>query len=250
MPGRRQGIYREWRVGVIVGGLSAEREVSLMTGREVVKALRGRGYQVISVEAKGDLPLRLCRHRVEVVFNALHGKMGEDGCVQGLLEVMGLPYTGSGVTASALSMDKVLAKDLFVRKGISTPPYQVLQKTHGPAEVRLSLPLVVKPRSEGSTLGVTIVRRKKDLSLALARAFRFGPTCLVERYIAGKEIAVGVLDGRALGGNRDSAVEGLLRFQDEVYLGTGPASVPGPFEEAGLSPSHAGRRRGLCGPRV
>ena len=85
MPGRRQGIYREWRVGVIVGGLSAEREVSLMTGREVVKALRGRGYQVISVEAKGDLPLRLCRHRVEVVFNALHGKMGEDGCVQGLL---------------------------------------------------------------------------------------------------------------------------------------------------------------------
>ena len=136
MPGRRQGIYREWRVGVIVGGLSAEREVSLMTGREVVKALRGRGYQVISVEAKRDLPLRLCRHRVEVVFNALHGKMGEDGCVQGLLEVMGLPYTGSGVTASALSMDKVSAKGLFVRKGISTPPYQVLQKGHGPAEVR------------------------------------------------------------------------------------------------------------------
>ena len=231
MPGRGQGIYREWRVGVIVGGLSAEREVSLMTGREVVKALRGRGYQVISVEAKGDLPLRLCRHRVEVVFNALHGKMGEDGCVQGLLEVMGLPYTGSGVTASALSMDKVLAKDLFVRKGISTPPYQVLHKRHGPAEVRLSLPLVVKPRSEGSTLGVTIVRRKKDLSLALARAFRFGPTCLVERYIAGKEIAVGVLDGRALGAIEIRPLKGFYDFKTKYTSGLARHLYPAPLKK-------------------
>lgn len=231
MPGRREGIYRDRRVGVIVGGLSAEREVSRVTGREVVKALRERGYQVISIEAKRDLPLRLCRHRVEVVFNALHGKMGEDGCVQGLLEVMGIPYTGSGVTASALSMDKISSKELFVRKGIPTPPYQVMQKRPGPTEVRLSLPLVVKPRSEGSTLGVTIVRRKKDLAPALARAFRFDPTCLVERYIAGKEIAVGVLDGRAIGAIEIQPLRGFYDYKTKYTSGLARHLYPAPLKK-------------------
>ena len=230
MPGKRQGIYRDWRVGVIVGGLSAEREVSLVTGREVVKALRRRGYQVVSIEAKRNLPQRLRRHGVKVVFNALHGKIGEDGCVQGLLEVMGIPYTGSGVTASALSMDKVVAKELFMRKGIPTPPYQVLQRGHGHTEVRLSLPFVVKPRAEGSTLGVTIVRRKKDLPPALARAFRFDAACLVERYIAGKEIAVGVLDGRALGAIEIQPLKGFYDYKTKYTSGMARHLYPAPLK--------------------
>lgn len=230
MPGKRQGIYRDRRIGVIGGGLSLEREVSLVTGREVVKALRRRGYKVISIDVRRDLPQRLRRHSVEVVFNALHGKIGEDGCVQGLLEVMGIPYTGSGVTASALSMDKVIAKELFMRVGIPTPPYQVLQRGHGHSEVRLSLPLVVKPRAEGSTLGVTIVRRKKDLPTALARAFRFDPTCLVERYIGGKEIAVGLLDGRALGAIEIQPLKGFYDFKTKYTSGMARHLYPAPLK--------------------
>ncbi|MEE8074701.1 MAG: D-alanine--D-alanine ligase [Candidatus Binatia bacterium] len=230
MPGKRQGIYRDRRIGVIGGGLSLEREVSLVTGREVVKALRRRGYKVISIDARRDLPQRLRRHSVEVVFNAMHGKIGEDGCVQGLLEVMGIPYTGSGVTASALSMDKVIAKELFMRKGIPTPPYQVLKRGHGYSEVRLSLPLVVKPRAEGSTLGVTIVRRKKDLPIALARAFRFDPTCLVERYIGGKEIAVGLLDGRALGAIEIQPLKGFYDFKTKYTSGMARHLYPAPLK--------------------
>ncbi|MFQ5541457.1 MAG: D-alanine--D-alanine ligase [Candidatus Binatia bacterium] len=230
MPGKGQGIYRNRRIGVIVGGLSLERKVSLVTGREVVKALRRRGYQVVSIDAKRNLPLRLRRHRVEVVFNALHGKIGEDGCVQGLLEVMGIPYTGSGVTASALSMDKVIAKELFMRKGITTPPYQVLQRGCGHSKIRLSLPLVVKPRAEGSTLGVTIVRRKKDLAPALGRAFRFDPTCLVERYIAGKEIAVGVLNGKALGAIEIQPLKGFYDFKTKYTSGMARHLYPAPLK--------------------
>jgi D-alanine-D-alanine ligase len=179
--------------------MSAEKEISRVTGRGVVKALRERGYSVIPIQVNKDLAQRLRKHRVEVVFNALHGKIGEDGCVQGLLEVMGIPYTGSGVAASAVSMDKILAKELFVRKGVPTPSYQVLHRRQGPEAVRMAPPLVVKPKGEGSTLGVTIVRGKKDLAPAFRRAFRFDSSCLVERYIPGKEVAVGVLNGKALG---------------------------------------------------
>ncbi|MFQ5851356.1 MAG: D-alanine--D-alanine ligase [Candidatus Binatia bacterium] len=229
MPGFRQGLYRDRRVGVLLGGFSAEREISRVTGREVIRALKERGYRVIPIEVKRDLPLRLRQHRVEVVFNALHGKMGEDGCVQGLLEVIGIPYTGSGVTASALSMDKVLAKDLFRRRGIPTPPYQVLHRGHGPAEVRLSLPLVVKPRAEGSTLGVSIVRRRRDLTRAFSRAFKFDSTCLLERYIPGKEIAVGILNGRALGTIEIQPVKGFYDFKTKYTSGLARHLYPAPL---------------------
>jgi D-alanine-D-alanine ligase len=107
------GRYRKRRVGVLFGGFSKEKEISRVTGREVVKALRHKGYRVIPISVGNDLPLQLRKNKIDVVFNALHGKIGEDGCVQGLLEVMRIPYTGSGVTASALSMDKVLSKEIF-----------------------------------------------------------------------------------------------------------------------------------------
>ncbi len=219
IAGSKRGIFRNKKIGVILGGPSAEREISRTSGREVVKALRMKGYRVTPIEVKEDLAVRLRKQRVGVVFNALHGKIGEDGGVQGLMEVMGLPYTGSGVTASALSMDKVFSKELFMRKGIPTPPYKVWTKGQKWTDVDLSLPLVVKPRNEGSTLGVTIVRRRKELGGAFAKAFKFDPTCLVESYIAGKEVAVGILNGRALGAIEIQPTKGFYDYRTKYTPG-------------------------------
>lgn len=227
-----QGIYRNRRVGVLLGGLSREREISLVTGKEVVKALRQKGYRVTPIEVRRDLPLRLRKHRIEVVFNALHGKIGEDGCVQGLLEVMGIPYTGSGVAASALGMDKVFAKELFMRKRVPTSPYQVLGRGQGTGKVRLRLPVVVKPRAEGSTLGVTIVRRRRDLGRALAEAFKFDATCLVERYIPGREVAVGIVDGKALGAIEIQPLKGFYDFRTKYTAGMARHLYPAPLGRA------------------
>ena len=212
-------IFRNRKVGVILGGPSAEREISRTSGREVVKALRMKGYRVTPIEVREDLAVRLRKQKVGVVFNALHGKIGEDGGVQGLLEVMGIPYTGSGILASALSMDKVLAKELFMRKGIPTPPYKVWTKGQRPKNVGLPLPLVVKPRSEGSTLGVTIVQRRKELSRAFAKALKFDPTCLVEKYIPGREVAVGILNGRALGAIEIQPKKGFYDYNTKYTPG-------------------------------
>lgn len=203
-----------------------------MTGKEVVKALRQKGYRVVPIEVDRDLPLRLRRQRIDVVFNGLHGKIGEDGCVQGLLEVMRLPYTGSGVTSSALCMDKIIAKEIFIRRGVPTPPYQVLAAHDGarkPDKLRLALPVVVKPRAEGSTLGVTIVRRRRQLGAALSRAFRFDSTCLVERYIPGSEIAVAVLDGRALGAIEIRPLKGFYDYKTKYTPGMARHIYPAPI---------------------
>lgn len=227
-----QGVYRNRRVGVLLGGFSAEREISLVTGKAVVKSLRQKRYRVTSIEVRRDLPLLLRKHRIEVVFNALHGKIGEDGCVQGLLEVMGIPYTGSGVVASALGMDKVLAKELFMRRRVPTPRYQVLRQGHGNEEVKLRLPVVVKPRAEGSTLGVTIVRHRRDLPRGLAQAFKFDRTCLVERYIPGKEVAVGVLNGKALGAIEIQPLKGFYDFRTKYTAGMARHLYPAPLGRA------------------
>ncbi len=188
-----------------------------------------KGYRVTAIEARRDLALRLRKQKVGVVFNALHGKIGEDGAVQGLLEVMGIPYTGSGVTASALSMDKVLAKELFMRRGIPTPPYRVVTRGERRPKNGLSLPVVVKPRSEGSTLGVTIVRKSGELGKAFARALRFDPTCLVEKYIPGREIAVGLLNGRALGAIEIRPKKGFYDYRTKYTPGMADHLYPAPL---------------------
>ncbi len=223
--------HRTRRVGVLYGGPSAEREVSLVSGKEVADALRQRGYRGVSlIDVGRDLPGQLRRRRIEVVFNALHGKIGEDGCVQGLLEVMGIPYTGSGVTASALCMDKVLTKQVLVRNRIPTPPYQVVSGD-GRGVPKLRLPAVVKPRAEGSSIGVTIVRRRKDLDRALRAACRSDRDALVEQYVAGKEITVGLLNGEALGVTEIRPAKGFYDFKTKYTSGMAshifPAPLPG-----------------------
>ena len=195
-----RGRGRARRVAVLVGGLSAEREISVRSGRAVVEALSARGYRPVVVRAGRDLAARLARVRPDVVFNALHGRYGEDGCVQGLLELMAIPYTGAGVLASAVAMDKALAKTLWRAHRLPTPAWVVVEPGAPlPARLPAPLPLVVKPNSEGSSNGVSIVRRRGDLAAAVRRARRFDRRVLIERYVPGCEVTVGILGGRALG---------------------------------------------------
>ena len=228
----RSGFWRSRRVGVLLGGPSAEREVSLVSGRQVTGALRRQGYRaVFPIDAGPDLPAQLRKHRIEVVFNALHGKMGEDGCVQGLLEVMGLPYTGSGVAASALCMDKVLAKQVLARNRIPTPDYEVVTG-EGPEPSKLPLPVVVKPRAEGSSIGVAVVRRPEDLAPAVREARRFDGDVIVERYVAGREITVGLLHGEALGATEIRPHEDFYDYRSKYTSGMAEHVFPAPLPEA------------------
>jgi D-alanine-D-alanine ligase len=188
------------RIGVLMGGTSAEREVSLRSGNSVFKALKGLGYDVRAIDVGPDVCSALVREGIEVAFLALHGGHGEDGSMQGLLEVMGIPYTGSGVLGSALAMDKLASKKIFSFHGILVPRFEVLNGTRASSRGSVSLPLVVKPAREGSSIGVSIVRDEAEFGEALRTALSFSGLALVEEYIEGKEVHVGILSDRVLGG--------------------------------------------------
>ncbi len=188
-------------VGVLLGGISAEREISLRTGRAVLNALQGAGYRAVAIDAGRDLPARLAESGVEIAFIALHGRFGEDGTVQGLLEVIGIPYTGSGVQASATAMDKVTTKKILLHHELPTPAFAVYRR----GEDRTALlercrhfPLVVKPAREGSTIGISIVRDRAELEAGLEDAARHDDLILVEDFIQGAEVTAAILDGEAL----------------------------------------------------
>jgi len=193
------------RVGVLMGGWGAEREVSLQTGAGVAAALEHRGHDVVRIvweKGGSGLDELLRTARVDVAFLALHGRGGEDGCVQGLLELMGIPYTGSGVLASALAMDKLKAKEMFRLHNVPTPPYYVatradvplLEEMHG----SFGFPAIVKPRREGSSIGLAKVASLAELSDAIELALEFDEHALVERFVRATEVHVGLLDGRVL----------------------------------------------------
>jgi D-alanine-D-alanine ligase len=200
------------RVGVIMGGPSAERDVSLNSGRGILAALQKKGYDAVAVDWKGfadDLGGHLRRERVDVAWIALHGTFGEDGCVQGLLECHGIPYTGSGVLASALAMDKVATRRIFDQESIESPRWR---RYHGPADVaRIGFPLVVKPSCEGSSVGVSIVKDPSQLQAARDAAQKLHGVVLLEEYVKGREINVGVLDDEALG---DVEIRPATEFYD------------------------------------
>ncbi len=193
------------RVGVLYGGTSPERDISLRTGKAVLAALLGKGHDVEAIDVGPDLPRRLIDTRVGVAFVCLHGKLGEDGSVQGLLEVMRIPYTHSGVLASSVSMDKVATKRFYEHAELPTPAWTVVQARDdaraGSAFADVELPVglpppwVVKPANAGSTLGITVVQRadRTEYVAALQAAARYDQTILVERFVAGTEITVAVL---------------------------------------------------------
>jgi D-alanine-D-alanine ligase len=208
--------FKGKRIGVLMGGMSAEREVSLMSGQAIGNALRELGYEARLVEADQWLAQRLGEEKIDVAFIGLHGRLGEDGAVQGLLEMMRIPYTGSGVLASALAMDKVVSRQLFILKGLPVPRHRVFAAGDiGEFDIHdlpFPLPMVVKPSQEGSSVGVTIVAKEEEISRAMEIAFEFGPEILIEEYIRGREIQVGILDDAPLG-----AIEIVPRVQFYSY---------------------------------
>ncbi len=188
------------RIGVLMGGGSAERPVSLKTGKAIYEVLRGKKYNVVQIDVDPSLPWQLRSKRVEMAFLALHGPGDEDGNVQGLLEVLRIPYTGSGVLASALAMDKPMTKRLLKTHGVPVPEGRILSRTKKPPTPPSDscFPFVVKPVAQGSTIGVSIVRRRSEWAAALRRAFRQGDEIFVETYVPGRELAMSVVDGELL----------------------------------------------------
>jgi D-alanine-D-alanine ligase len=187
-------------LGVLMGGTSAEREVSLRSGTAIYKALKRLGYNVVDIDAGPDICNELYKKKVELVFLALHGGHGENGSVQGMLEVLGLSYTGSGVLASALAMDKEASKKIFLYHKIPVPPFVVLSKEHGAKSLEFDLPWVVKPATEGSSVGVSLVKSETGFKQAVETAFSYSSRAIVEKYIEGKEIHIGILNDKVLGG--------------------------------------------------
>ena len=219
------------RIGVVMGGVTGEREVSLRSGSAIAAALQSRGFAAQAVVVSELVVEELLAARLEAAFLALHGGWGEDGRIQALCELLGVSYTGSGVLASALAMNKESAKALFKVHGIPTPRHcraesaeQIWKEMPG------TLPLVIKPVAEGSSLGVSVVERKAELEQALAAARGFGPHCLAEEYIAGRELTVGVLDGEALGVVEMIPREGFYDYRAKYQKGEtdyqAPADLP------------------------
>jgi len=185
-------------VALLAGGKSAEREVSLKSGEQVFQALDKSRYEVLRYDPRDDLPrLAADAGKIDVALIILHGRLGEDGTVQGFLDLLGIPYQGSGVLGSAIAMNKILSKQLYIQAGLKVAPYGILdsrQKEAGMETVRnLGFPVVVKPEHEGSSIGLSIVDREQDLAGALDAAWEFDRRCLVEKYVRGIEITGGVL---------------------------------------------------------
>ena len=215
------------RVVVLYGGISAERDVSLASGRQVVAALRESGFDVDPVDVGRDLGavIAALSPKPDAVFNALHGRFGEDGAIQGVLDWLGIPYTHSGVRASALAMDKAAAKALFVSAGLPIARGRMVSIAELEAADPLPLPYVVKPVNEGSSVGVEVVRGGDNRRAEIARRWTFGPSALVEEYIPGRELTVAVLDGRALAVTEIRAVAGAFYDYESKYADGGSRHI-------------------------
>lgn len=221
-------------IAVLMGGLSAEREVSLRTGQAVLQALKGAGYRATAIDAGRGLPAQLAEQGAEVAFIALHGRFGEDGTVQGLLEMMGIPYTGSGVLASAMAMDKVVTKKLLLHHELPTPGFSAFRRgedLQGFVDGIGHLPVVVKPACEGSTIGLTVAGSREELEEGLRLALQSDPVALVEDYIEGREVTVGVLDGQALPVIEVVPKGGLYDYHAKYTAGQTEYLLPAPLEQ-------------------
>jgi len=194
------------RIGVLMGGPSSEREISLKSGKAVYESLKEFGLEVVAIDIKTDnleenISL-LKSHKINCAFIALHGRFGEDGQIQALLDSLNIPYTGSGVQASSLAMDKIASRRIFKSHRLSVPRYKILEKSsHHKGRIvydNLIFPLVVKPASHGSSIGLSIVDKNEDLDKAVDLAFGFDERVIIEEYIRGREVTVGILEEKAL----------------------------------------------------
>ena len=217
-------------VAVLYGGMSAEREVSLASGAQVIAALREAGFTVRPIDAGADLGaiIAALEPRPDVVFNALHGRFGEDGAIQGVLDWLGIPYTHSGVRASAIAMDKAAAKAVFTAHRLPVPQGRVIAVADLEQGDPLPRPYVVKPLNEGSSVGVTIVQVGDNRRAELLQNWTYGPLAMVEEYVPGRELTVAVMGDRALAVTEIVASHGFYDYEAKYADGGSRHLVPAP----------------------
>jgi len=214
------------KIIVLAGGPSNEHDISIKSGKAVYNALKGRAKSLDFLDVKEDFRESLKAKDPDLVFIALHGTFGEDGTVQAMLEEMHIPYTGSGVEASRLAMDKIASKNIFKNAGILVPKFDVIKKgkDHEAIPEGFKVPFVIKPRNEGSSIGLSVVRDSSQINNALKKAFEYSDMILIEEYIHGRELTVGILENRALpvieimAKNQIYDYEAKYKDEDTLYL--------------------------------
>jgi D-alanine-D-alanine ligase len=216
------------RVAVLYGGISAERDVSLSSGRGVIAALRTAGYDVVPVEVGPDLSavIAALTPRPDAVFNALHGRFGEDGTIQGVLDWLGIPYTHSGVRASSIAMDKVAAKTVFAAAGLPVARHKIVDIAALEDADPMPRPYVIKPQKEGSSVGVFIMKSGDNRRAEIARGWTFGPTAMTEEYIPGRELTVAVMGDRALAVTEIKSARGFYDYEAKYADGGSHHVIP------------------------
>ncbi|GBE06211.1 MAG TPA: D-alanine--D-alanine ligase [Nitrospirae bacterium] len=230
------------KTGILMGGVSAERDVSVRSGLAIYQALQELGYNCAVIDVGKDIVNVLKKEKVRFAFLALHGGMGENGAIQGMLEVLGIPYTGSGVLASALAMDKEVSKKVLAYHGLPVVPFAVVSRpakgkskkaVAEPAlpEIDFPLPWVVKPAAEGSSIGVSIIKDKAMLAATIEKTFSHGRRVIIEKFIGGKEVHIGILGSRALGGVEVRPTLEFYNYEAKYTSGLTEYIIPPQIEE-------------------
>jgi D-alanine-D-alanine ligase len=229
------------RIGVLMGGFSSERDVSIRSGLAIYQALQELGYNSALIDVGKDIVNVLKKEKVKLAFLALHGGIGENGAIQGMLEVLEIPYTGSGVLASALAMDKEASKKIFMYHGLPVAPFVVVQRQEKNSKLRIQsqefradfeMPWVVKPAAEGSSIGISIVKEQAGLVPALEKAFSLGKRAIIEKFVEGKEVHIGILGSRALGGVEIKPSLEFYNYEAKYTSGLTEYIIPPQIEDA------------------
>ncbi len=248
-----KGLVTKKRIGVLMGGLSAERDISMRSGLAIYQNLQELGYDTVLIDVGKDIASVIKKEKVRIAFLALHGGIGEDGSIQGLLETLRVPYTGSGVLASALAMDKEASKKIFTYHGLPVLPFMVVRKLKkakkGKAKTEntdmagvfeypdfpapsFDLPWVVKPVSEGSSIGVTIVKEEKELAPCMEKTFSLDAKVIIEKFVKGKELHIGILGDRVLGGVEVRPSLEFYNYEAKYTSGLTDYIIPPEVDEA------------------
>ncbi len=223
------------RIGVLMGGPSSEREISLKSGKAVYRALKEQGLDVVALDIGNNPTKEIKQAKISCAFIALHGKFGEDGTIQRILESLHIPYTGSGIIASKLCLDKVASRRILKRYNIPVPQYALLERNSWKKclkELSLRFPVVVKPSSQGSSIGITFVDKIRNLNYAIDSAFKYDDTVIIEKFIKGREITVGILGGRALPVVEIAPKRQFFDFQAKYLKGKSDYVVPAKLPKA------------------
>jgi D-alanine-D-alanine ligase len=242
-----KGLVTTKKIGVLMGGTSAERDVSVRSGLAIYQALQEMGYSSSLIDVPKDLINSLKKDKVRLAFLALHGGTGENGAIQGMLELLGIPYTGSGILASALAMDKEASKKVFLYHNLPVPPFVVverstfnvqrstkkpeLQTLNSELKIDFELPWVVKPAAEGSSIGVSIVKEQAGLAASVGKAFSYGSRVIVEKFIDGSEVHIGILGSRVLGGVEVKPSLEFYNYEAKYTAGLTEYIIPPGIEE-------------------